>query len=188
MSSRWHVVASRKLAGKNMGKTPVYQWYLSIYAPAANDASKLVYRSPGQGRPLLATIAKANGAQLYFPSQQLTIVGAAELERPSVQDVVVLSRQAGADCGSATLTIFGAGASGGVQPRVQIVNPCDLNAAIVREGNLEAVRVWGPYYKPGAPLCCPTKPNASGTIRFKNGTWIVTPAVFAVTPQRHIQP
>jgi hypothetical protein len=188
MSSRWHVVASRKLAGKNMGKTPVYQWYLSIYAPAQNDVAKLVYRSPGPGNSLLAKIAKANGAELYFPTQQLTIVGPAELERTGIQDVVVLSRQAGADCGSATLAILGAAKkTSKIETRAQVVNPCDLQGEIVRNGDLQAVRLSGPYYAHGAPLCCPTKPHASATIRFRNGTWDISPAIFPVTSPRHIQ-
>ncbi len=182
MSSRWHVVASRVEVGKQMGKTAAYQWYLSVYAPAAGDALRLVYRSPGPGTALLARVTKAHGVQMYFPIQELTIVGAAELERAGVQDVVVSSHETGADCGLASVTVLGADANMRVHPREQIVNYCSLDANIVSNGTLQAVQLRGPYYKPTSAVCCPAKPRVSATLAFANGRWSVTPRYFSTPP------
>lgn len=181
MHSMWYVAASRKLAGKNMGKTPVYQWYLSFYAPDGNGGGKLVYQLPDKQGTLLSKIEKAHGAQMYFPSQDLKIVGAAEFERSGVQDVVVWDHQAGADCGSADVTVFGANAKNQIVQRVHVQNGCQLDAKIVKHGALSAVRLIGPYYAANAAMCCPTKPKASALLAYKNGTWSVTPKYYVIS-------
>jgi hypothetical protein len=181
MHSRWHVVASRKLAGKQMGKTPVYQWYLSFYAPDGNDGGKLVYRLPNKSHELLSQVVKAHGAEMYFPMQELRIAGAGEFEQSGVQDVVVWDHQAAADCGAADVTVFGANAKGRVEQRVHVENGCSLDAKIVKSGALSAVQLTGPYYGPRAPLCCPTKPRASALLSYKNGDWGVTPNYFIIS-------
>ena len=98
MNSKWHVVSSRVPVGRQNGKEIAYQWYLSVYAPAANGWN-LRYRSPGPGTTLLSRVTKAHGAQLYFPMQSVKIVGGAELEQPAVQDAVVQIHESAADCG-----------------------------------------------------------------------------------------
>ncbi len=181
MNSGWHVVASRTLAGKNAGGSPAYQWYLSFYKPAA-DGLALAYRLPNAGAVLLAKVVKAQGAPMYFPAQDLRIVGPAELQQSGVQDVVAWSHQTGADCGEASVAVFGSNGSGSVSPQAVVKNPCDLHAEIVKSSGLSAVRLTGPYYSAKAALCCPTKPHASAMLTYANGRWSVKPAYFSLSP------
>ena len=181
MHSKWYVISSRKLVGKNMGKTPVYQWYLSFYSPDGDDGGKLAYQLPNQSHELLSQVTKAHGAPMYYPMQDLKIVGAAEFEQTGVQDVVVWDHQAGADCGTADVTVFGADAHGRVQQRVHVENGCSLDASIVKRGALSSVRLTGPYYGTNAPLCCPTKPNAIALLAFRNGDWSMSPKYFIIS-------
>jgi hypothetical protein len=181
MNSAWHVVASRTMAGKHMGKTPVYQWYLSFYAPAQNGL-KLVYRLPNAENFFIPKVTKAIGAEMYFPIEQLKIVGPAELERSGVQDVVVQTHRYAADCGSSIVAVFGAKpGTMAVEPRVTVVNSCSINASIVKNGSLQAVQLAGPYYAPKAALCCPTKPKVTATLAYSNGTWKVAPSYFLIS-------
>jgi hypothetical protein len=180
MNSAWLVVTSRKLVGKQMGKTPVYQWYLSFYAPSPNGA-KLVYQLPNKSHELLSKVTKANGADLYFPQQDVKIVGAGEFEQPGVQDVVVWDHQAGADCGTADVTVFGADRSGHVVQRVHVENGCELQAKIVKHGALSAVQLSGPYYGPKAPMCCPTRPKATALLSYSGESWNVTPNYYIIS-------
>ena len=181
MHSAWHIVASRKLAGKNMGRTPVYQWYLSFYAPDGDDGGKLVYQMPGKDEELLSRVTKAHGADMYFPQQDVKIVGAAEFEQFGVQDVVVWDHQAGADCGAADVTVFGADTRGKVVQRVHVENGCALAAKIVKHGALSAVQLSGPYYGPKAAMCCPTKPKATAVLAYAHGTWSVKPNYYIIS-------
>ena len=177
MSSRWTAVVSKKLAGRMMGKTPVYQWYLSIYSPPAGDVARLAFQSPG-GSPLLATVQKARGAAMYFPFQDLKLIGAAQLERPDGDDLVVAFHESGADCGAASVAVLGADAQMHVHVRKQVTNYCSLDAAIVRDGALSAVRLTGPYYTARSPVCCPAKAKAGAVLRYRAGAWRVTPGIF----------
>lgn len=182
MNSKWHVVSSRKAVGRQNGKTPVYQWYISIYAPAANGWT-LAWRTPSAGSSLLSNVTKAKGAQLYFPQQSVTIIGGAELEQPAVQDAVVLFHEAAADCGSSTVAIIGdPGRAMKPTVRATVVNGCDLKAKIVKYGNMQAVQLSGPYYGPKAPMCCPTKNNATAKLTYSGQIrgWSVTPKYFTV--------
>lgn len=174
MSSRWHVVTSKVLRG---GTTNAYQWYISVYAPGPGDDSKLAFRTPGTNS-LLTTLEKANGANMYFPQQAATIVGGAELEQAGVQDVVVATHEAGADCGMATVAILGANRGGAVSVRAKLQNYCDLSAKIVSDGAMQAVQLTGPYYKATSPVCCPAKPKATAMLRYRNGRWVETPMLF----------
>jgi hypothetical protein len=183
MNSAWHVVTSRTLAGKNMGKTPVYQWYLSFYAPA-QDGLKLVYQLPNSSTLLVPKVTKAHGADMYFPIGELKIVGAGELEKTGVQDVVVQSHAFAADCGSSIVAVFGskmAGAVMGIEPRVTVVNPCALTSSIIKNGAMQAVELAGPYYARNAALCCPTKPRARAMLSFASGKWSVKPNYFMIS-------
>lgn len=183
MNSAWHVVASRTVAGKDMGKTPVYQWYLSFYAPAPNGL-KLVYQLPNASTFLVPKVTKAHGAEMYYPMSQLEIVGTGEFEQSGVQDVVVQSSAAAADCGLATVAVFGSKNTNGaltVEPRVAITNACALQATIVKNGALRAVQLNGPYYSAKAALCCPTKPKATAKLAYAGGKWSVSPQYFMIS-------
>jgi hypothetical protein len=121
---------------------------------------------------------------MYFPHEQLTIVGTGELERSGVQDVVVQSHAFAADCGMATIAVFGAKAVGttfAVDPRVTVSNACSLTASVVKNGALQAVRLTGPYYAKNAALCCPTKPSARAMLSFAGGSWSVKPDYFTIS-------
>jgi hypothetical protein len=181
MHSAWHIVVSRKLVGKQLGKTPAYQWYLSFYAPDGNDGGKLVYQLPNKDGELLSRVTKARGANLFFPQQAVQIVGAAEFEQSGVQDVVVWDHQAGADCGSDDVTVFGANANGRVEQRVHVQNGCSLSAKIVKNSAFSAVLLGGPYYGPKAPLCCPTKPKARALLAYSRGAWSVKPNYYIIS-------
>ena len=178
MSSRWQAITSKKLAGTAGGTEPVYQWWLSVYSPPQESGSaKLAFRTPGDS-DVLATVEKAHGASYYFPHQDISIVGGAELERPQVQDLVTDSHQVGADCGGATVAIIGADQKMHVTVRARVDNPCDLDATIVRDGAMQAVRLTGPYYTKNTPLCCPAKSKVTAILRYRRGKWIMTPAYF----------
>ena len=182
MSSRWHVVTSRVQVGRQNGKEPAYQWYLSIYRPAPGDF-QLAYRSPGPSdHPgLLATVTRARGAELYFPMQTLTIAGAGELERPEIQDAVVTVHEAAADCGSSSVTVFGFDAPNNrMVQKVKVTNYCDLSATVLPGNAPQRVQLRGPYYGKNAPLCCPSKPNATAILVMRNGRWTVTPNYFTI--------
>lgn len=181
MHSMWYVVASRKLAGKNMGKDPVYQWYLSFYAPDGDDGGKLAYQLPDKQGTLLSRIEKAHGAQMYFPQQSLKIVGVAQFEHPDVDDVVVWDHQAGADCGGADVTVFRANTKGQVEQSIHVQNGCQLDAKIVKYKGAQAIQLTGPYYAPNAAMCCPTKPKASAMLVYKNGDWKMTPNYYTIS-------
>lgn len=182
MNSAWHVVSSRKQIGTQDG-TPVYQWYVSFYAPSA-DGLKLAYRLPDNDNALLAKVEKASGAQAYFPHADVRIAGAGEFEQSGVQDVVVQIHQIGADCGMSDVVVFGAGANMRVVPRVNVQNPCDLQASIVKDGSMSAVRLTGPYYARDSALCCPTKRQVTSLLSFAKGSWRVQPRYFAMQATR----
>ena len=183
MSSRWTAVLSKRFVGR-ANEEPVYQWYLSIYAPPQGSNAKLALQTPGTSA-LLSKVTKAPDAQMYFPLQSAQIAGAAELEHSGVQDLVFASHESGADCGTATVTVFGADRNGHVQTRAQFTNYCSLEARIVRDGALQAVQLRGPYYKANSPVCCPAKPSAAAMLRYRSGRWILTPAIF---PRASVRP
>jgi hypothetical protein len=177
MHGQWRAVASRKLVGSANGNS-FYQWYLSIYA--IDEATyRLKYQSPGNGGPL-SVVEQANGAKLWFPVQQLRIVGAAELMQPATQQLVVQSHEMAADCGASTVTVLTSNAGGQVVPAVSVRNGCELNASIVHGANGDAIALSGPYYGPKAALCCPTKAHAGATLRYANGKWSVRPSYFSL--------
>lgn len=180
MHSAWYVVSSRKLAGTNAGGTRVYQWYLSFYAPDGNDGGRLVYQLPNAGNETLARVVRAHGVQMYFPQQSVRIAGAAELRRQGVQDVVAVIHQSAADCGTTQVIVFGADRLMHVRERVNVENPCDLQASIVKHGALSTVRLRGPYYAPDAARCCPTKPHAEALLIHSLNGWRVEPRYFTI--------
>ncbi|MBV9263398.1 MAG: hypothetical protein JO324_03680 [Candidatus Eremiobacteraeota bacterium] len=174
---RYEVVTSRKIVGHEDGK-PAYQWYLTIYAPA-NGGYVQSWQSPGPRSALVSRVSRAHGADRYFPSQTLWIAGAARLMGGTPQQVIVKSREIGADCGSVSIAILFADPKHAdmVGPAAVLSNPCDLDAQI--QGDHLTLR--GPYYSSSAPLCCPTNPRASATLRYRNGAWIESPRYFKLT-------
>jgi hypothetical protein len=181
MHSIWYVVASRKPAGKNMGKVPVYQWYLSFYAPDGDDGGKLVYRLPDKQGTLLSRVEKAHGAEMYFPMQDVKIVGTGQFEHSGVDDVVIWDHQGAADCGASDVTVFGADSNQRVVQRIHVENGCSLTAKILQRNGSPAILLSGPYYASNAPMCCPTKPKASATLVYQNGGWKMTPDYYAIS-------
>jgi hypothetical protein len=172
-SDRWEAIASKKFVGSGNGQT-FYQWYLSVYQ-LRRGAYRLRYESPDNGGPL-SRVAQANGAKMWFPIQDLKIVGAAPLIQKAVQLLVVQSHEMAADCGSATVTVFGTKPGGIVGPIATATNFCDLSAKISADGT--SLELSGPYYATNAPLCCPTKPHASAVLRYVDGKWTQSPNYF----------
>ena len=178
MHSQWRAVASKKLVGTDSG-TKFYQWYLSIYQ-IDDTTYTLRYQSPTNGAPL-EKVTKAHGGGMWYPLQDLTIVGAGQFSMASVDQLVVASHQTGADCGAATVTVFGYDfKKNKVVQAVRADNGCSLTATIVRgkSGALDSLRLSGPYYDKTAPMCCPTKPKASAMLRVVNGKWVESPAYY----------
>ncbi len=170
-STQWRATAGKRLVGAADGNK-FYQWYLSIYA-LQRGAYRLRYQSPGNGGPLARVTQASDGAKMWFPLQELRIVGAAALMQPRVQQLVVQSHEAGADCGAGTVSVFASGPAGSVVPAVAAYNPCELSATIVNGQNSLLLR--GPYYAADAPMCCPTKASASAVLRYRNGKWSESP-------------
>lgn len=173
--NRWHAVVSKELVGSGDG-TNFYQWYLSIYG-LQRGAHRLRYQSPRNGGPL-SHVEQANGAKMWFPVAQVRIVGAASLMHSGVQQLVVQSHEMAADCGAASVTIFATKPGGSIGAVATIKNPCDLSAKLGADG--ASVELTGPYYKPDAPMCCPTKTNATAELRYRNGKWTVSESYFKV--------
>ena len=181
MSSQWRAVASKKLVGTSFG-TKFYQWYLSIYQ-IDGDVYHLRYQSPANGLPL-DKVAKAKGATMWFPLQELTIVGGGQFAHQTIDQLVVSSHQTGADCGAATITVFGYNyKTNKVVRNVSVDNGCSLTAKIVRgtNGANDSLMLSGPYYNATAPMCCPTKNNASATLKFNGTKWVESPDYYKVT-------
>jgi hypothetical protein len=181
MHSQWRGVLSQKAVG-NDGTRTFYQWYLSIYR-LEGTTYKLRYRSPGGRGGPFSTVTKVHGVNMWFPLQDATIVGAGELMREGVQNLVVASHESAADCGGATITIFGYdGQKNAVVREATVGNGCDLDAKIIAGANtsLASLKLIGPYYGPGAPLCCPTRPEAIATLRYMSHKWIQTPAYYTL--------
>lgn len=174
-TERSRAVVSKKLLGTGNG-LDFYQWYLSIYA-LRRDAYRLRYQSPGNGGPL-SRVTQAYGAKMWFPVQEVRIVGAAALMRPGVQQLIVASHETGADCGGATVTVLATKPGGSIGPVLSIENSCELDAKIAPNG--ATIELVGPYYGSKAPLCCPTNPHASAMLRYRDGQWVESPNYFKI--------
>ncbi len=181
MHSQWRGVISKKAVGSGNAET-FYQWYVSIYQ-IDGSTYHLRYQSPKNGGPL-DKLEKAKGANLWFPRQSAEIAGAAQLMGPGVEQLVVQTHQSGADCGSADLTVFRYDSkTNKVVPAVTVENGCDLNVKIVKTTNGDAyLQLSGPYYNGSAPMCCPTKPKATATLKYSNGKWIESPRYYKYYP------
>ena len=170
--TKWHADVSSVPVGHGNGRT-FSQWTISIYR-----AQKIAYQSPRDGGPL-TTVTKAKGAEMWFPDQSASIVGAASLMGDSSQQLVVQSHETGADCGSATVTVFRyEKATEKVVPAVTVQNGCDLTASI--SGNV--IELSGPYYGPKAALCCPTRAHATSTLVYRKGKWEEAPRYYPLYP------
>jgi hypothetical protein len=180
MHSQWRGVLSKKLAGTSAGMS-FYQWYISIYA-IDGTTYQLKYQSPGNGGPY-DKLAHSSDASMWFPAQSGEIIGAAQLMQPGVEQLIVLTHQAGADCGSADLTIFAFDPKKQkVVPAATVENGCDLSVKIVHGSGGDSLLLSGPYYNETAPMCCPTKPKASATLSYVNGTWVERPKYYKLFP------
>ncbi len=114
-----------------------------------------------------------------------TIAGSGEFMEAGVQQLVVVSHEVGADCGSARVDVFfDDAAMKMIMPTLSVENGCSLSAAVVHGAHGDALAVTGPYYSANAALCCPTKNKATAIFRFHNGTWTQTPRYFKVLPTR----
>jgi hypothetical protein len=178
MHSQWRALLSKTLLGSGTG-TPFYQWFLSFYA-IDGTIYRLKYRSPDAPVPF-SRVTKAHGAQLWFPVQDAKIAGTGELMGPGAQQLVVQSHEAAADCGTARVDVFFYGsAMQMVMTTLSVQNPCDLSATVIHGAHGNLLQLTGPYYAANAPLCCPTKPKATATLRFNNGTWTEQPLYFKI--------
>lgn len=188
MQSQWRAVISKQKVGSS-GHQSYYQWYVSIYQIDYNKATyQLRYRSPGNGGPFDKVEKGATSDAPWFPMQGAEIVGVGELMHSGVQNLVVLSHQAGADCGSADLTIFATNRSGKVVPAATIENGCDLKAKIVHGSALDTLQLSGPYYAKNAAMCCPTKNHAVATLKYVKGKWVESPNYFKLYPKSFPHP
>ena len=178
MHSQWRAVLSRKAVGHD-AKTTFYQWYLSIYA-IDGTIYHLKYQSPKNPIPF-DTVEKAHGANLWFPVQDGSIAGVGELMGPGFQQVVVVSNQMAADCGSARVDVlFQDAAMQMIMPTLSVENYCELSARVIHDAKGYAIAVTGPYYAKNAPTCCPTKPRVTAIFRFSSKGWTQTPKYFEV--------
>jgi hypothetical protein len=176
MHGQWRAVASKKMVGSGNGMN-FYQWYLSIYA-IDGSTYRLKYQSPANGGPLEKVTQASGGAKMWYPIQELRVAGVGEFVQAGVQQVVVQSHEAGADCGGAIVSVFAANANGSVVPAVSVRNGCELKATITHSKSStarDAIVLSGPFYNSTAPLCCPTKAKAAAVLSYRNGKWIETP-------------
>lgn len=178
MHSQWRAIASEVSFGPTAAGGEFEQWYLSIYA--INDTTyQLKYQSPRDGAPL-SVVTRVNGGG-WFPFEDLKIVGSAVLEGPAIEQLVVQSYEAEADCGMGSVTIFAYDFhANNVRPVAVVRNYCRLTASIVHGANADSITLAGPYYSSNAPLCCPTRPSATATLRYTNGKWVESPQYFAL--------
>lgn len=175
--SQWRAVLSKVRLGVVYGVT-YYQWYLSIYA-IDGTTYHLRYQSPRDRLPPDLVKKAQRSHSWLLPLEDASIVGAAELMQPGVQQLVVATHTAGADCGAANVTIYAIDEkTEKVVPAVSIENHCELSAAIVHEKGGDAVKLTGPYFSPTATCECPTKSKATAMLRYRNGAWIETPKYF----------
>lgn len=182
MHSQWRAVLSKAPVGHDGSRT-FAQWYLSIYA-IDGTVYHLKYQSPRNGAPF-TKVEKAHGASLWFPVADATIAGSGEFMGAGIQQLVVVSHEVGADCGSARVDVFfDDAAMKMIMPTLSVENGCSLSAAVVHGAHGDALAVTGPYYSANAALCCPTKNKATAIFRFHNGTWTQTPRYFKVLPTR----
>jgi hypothetical protein len=186
MNSQWRGVVSKKLVGTSAGM-PFYQWYLSIYA-IDDTTYQLKYQSPGNGGPL-DKLERTSDASMWYPLQSGEIVGAAQLMGPGIEQLVVSTHQAGADCGSADITIFTYDPKKQkVVPAATIENYCGLSAKIVHSSSGDSLLLSGAYYNATAPTCCPTKPKASATLSYVNGACVMKPNYYKLYPNSFPHP
>ena len=180
--SQWRAVASKREVGKSDGQR-FYARYLSIYS-IDGTTYHLRYQSPRNGGPLDA-VEKAHGANMWFPTQSMKLVGAAELMQPGVQQLVTRMHRVGADCGDVQVSVIGYDmANEKVVPEITADNHCGLQARIVHEKRGDAISLSGPYYSPTAALCCPTKNKVTAILRFRHGKWVETPKYFNLAPKK----
>jgi hypothetical protein len=171
----WRAIVSKERVGEANDRS-FYQWFLSFYM-LDRGVYRLRYQSPRNGGPL-SRVTQAHGAQMWFPVAEARIVGTASLMQPGAHQLVVQSHEMAADCGSGAVTIFATNLRRNVAAVATIENSCDLSATVGKGGT--SIVLTGPYYKPDAPLCCPTKAHATAELRYHDGAWALSPNYFKV--------
>ena len=179
MHAQWRAVLSKKPVGHNASQT-FYQWYLSIYA-IDGATYHLKYQSPQDGIPF-SRVTQAHGAAMWFPVADASIAGVGELMGPGAQQLVLVSHEAAADCGSSRVDVFFQDAAMQmIMPTLSVRNPCSLSARVIHDAHGTALAISGPYYAPNAALCCPTKNHVTAIFRMvANKGWVQTPKYFEV--------
>lgn len=177
MHSQWRAVASEVGLGPTPAGAEFMQWYLSIYS-IDDTTYELKYQSPRDGEPL-SRVTRVGSTGGWLPAQDLKIIGAGVFEKPAIEQLVVQSYEAAADCGMGAVTVFAYDfKTNTVHPVAIVKNYCRLSASIVRGGDADAIVLSGPYYSSSAPLCCPTKASVTAALRYRNGKWVETPEYF----------
>jgi hypothetical protein len=66
-----------------------------------------------------------------------------------------------------------------VMTTLSVQNPCNLSSIIRTAGTHgDSLKLTGQYYAANAPLCCPTKQQATTLLHFNNGNWAEQPQYF----------
>jgi hypothetical protein len=179
MHSQWRAVASRKLLGTT-GHFVYDQWYLSIYAIMPNGTYRLQYQSPGTDNFL--SVVKKYSSSTWLPQQSLKLVGVGQFVQPAVEYLVAEQQEASADCGGGEVAVFHYNwTTQRIEKSITVLNNCELNAAVIRDRQGDAIQLTGPYYGPTAPMCCPTKAKATAILRYANGKWTMKPNYFTIS-------
>lgn len=174
----WRAVLSVASAGK-LESEDLYQWYLSLYT-LRGSKYQLKYRSPRDGGPLWRVFLDGKKLGGAPPMREFAIVGTAQLVKPGTDELLVEWRMDSADCGSPTINAIGVSTSGRVVPLMTITNGCGLDATVIRGANdgLDMLRLTGPYFGPNSGTCCPTQQQAAATLKYRNGSWVLSPQYY----------
>ena len=171
MHSRYQIITSRT----PLGRPVQYQWHLSVYAQNGDQDFRLAYESPSatDRYDLVPKLEPGHGTTMFFPQENVHIVGSAQLMGEARDQTLVLVHAAAADCGESTLSVLSAN-DGAISVPVQVSNLCGLSASIAHH----TIVLRGPYYNKTAPAYKPTKNNAVATLKYVDGTWVEHPRYF----------
>jgi hypothetical protein len=112
----------------------------------------------------------------------LKIDGIGQFTHPAVDDLVVEQQEASADCGGGNVSVFYYDwTRQKIEKSITVTNGCELHAKVIHDKLGDAIQLNGPYYGPNAPMCCPTKNNATAILRYTNGKWTLKPNYFTIS-------
>lgn len=172
----WLVRVTTESLGRDASRT-FEQWRIEVDRPRVLGGG-VAYQSPGTDT-LLDRVEKANGANLWFPNQEVQLLGVGRFLPGARRQLLVRVYQSGADCGSATIALLGLNGRGRSIGRLASVeNACSLDVTIARSARGDELILTGPYYAANAALCCPTKPHAAARLLYRGGRWIERPQLF----------